>query len=332
MVWRILPRSNKLWSGGIFCPHLEVLEDRCVPAQNIFQYASSVLQGLASYDSQGNSIINSIETQQVSQLQQKVSVADQIAQALNGKVITDEQKFNTDISSGASVQDQITDLSKIQMDQQTAQAGDGLIAQYNQAQIQQTTQQLQADEAYRNALNQSVNQSAANFLNEIIPDLAAAMQQQRQGSTPAITPAGSPLGAGQTATYQGMFTIVSNVTGSNQNSQVALSVIVQVGKDGATSTGPAQEVIQSSVVNPDGSVTSLPSVTSTSGSINGSLNPPQSTQGSGSFTFTIPTQNGVPGGMGSVQWTGSLGSIKFFGSITDPNTGIVSAFELTRVQ
>jgi hypothetical protein len=323
MAWRILSLSTKLDSRGIFYPLLEVLEDRCVPAQNIFQYASSVLQGLASYGNQINATIDSIEIQQVSQLQQKVSVADQIAQALNGKVITDEQKFNSDVSSGASVQDQIIDLSKIQMDQETAQAGDGLIAQYNQTQILQTTQQLQADEAYRNAQNQALNQDAANFLNQIIPDIAAAMQQQP--STPASPQVGSPLAAGQTAKYSGIFsvTVTDPNSGMQVTSSVALGVVVTVGSDGVTLTGPASENV--SVLNPDGTTNS--STNSTTGSINGRLQAPNGTAANGTFTFTFNGQQPP-----SAPWTGFLGTTEFVGTTTDPSSGVTSSFELTRVQ
>ena len=197
---------------SVRCQSLEDLCSRCLlivlpPGQNAFQHANAVLQNLRRIVNKLT--IPSRRAQQITNLNQKLSTADQISQALIARVTQDRQQFNTDIANGAPLQTQINDLAKIQIDGQAAGAGVGLIAQFKQLAIQQTIQELQIDEQLRFSITQMINQQESGFLNQVLPAILAA-QQAIAAAGPQV---GAPLTAGQTATYSGVITSTINQPG-----------------------------------------------------------------------------------------------------------------------
>jgi hypothetical protein len=328
MALKICSRSNSTSHRRSNYPVIELLEDRCVPdasgivlppGQNVFQYANTVLQGLESYRIQANNAINGLVAQQINQLSQNLSSADQIAQSLLATVVQDKAQFSTDGANGASIQTQIADLAKIQTDGLAAGAGISLIAQYRQAAIQQTIQQLQVDAQLRFAVDQMVFQTETNFLNQLLPAITAA-EAAISAAGPQV---GTPLAAGQSANYTGTFTSVVSTSGFTSNFSTNISVTVTVGGDGMTLTGPASAAVTTSNV-----ITNTPvTMNSTSGSVGGSLLSPNGTAAKGAFTLAFPSPTGTEIG----PWVGFLGSNQFVGQITDPTSGILTSFVLTRV-
>jgi hypothetical protein len=320
--------SNRLSRPATSCPRVELLEDRCVPdasglmlapGQNVFQYANAVLQNLEAYRIQANAAITALDTQQINQMTQKLNSASQVAQALLDQVVLDKAQFNSDVSNGASIQTQVADLAKIQADGLAAGAGVSLIAQYRQAVIQQTAQQLQADAQLRFAVDRMIFQQETGFLNQLLPALIAA-GQANVNVNPQV---GSPLFGGQQEQYSGSFSSSQNVGGATILTTTTINVTVIVSLNNVTLSGPASETIVVSL--PEfGTVTST--TNSTAGAINGSLLNPNQTAAAGTFTFTLPS------GTVTSPWSGFVGTDLFVGQITNPATGVASSFVLTPVQ
>lgn len=311
-------------------PHVEFLEDRCMPAglfplppgQNIFQFTNAYLQNVEATRAQVNASINALETQQITQLQTNLNALDLISQALIAKITQDRQQFNTDIINGAPLETQIMDLQKIQQDGAAAGAGIAQVSQLKQAAIQQTIRQLQLDEQLRFSFTQMINQQESSFVNAVLPAILAA-EQAINAAGPQV---GLPLTAGQNAKFAGNFKSTMSISGFSSTASTDVVVTVFVGTDGLTLTGPASASVTTSNV-----FTNIPVTTNTTaGSIGGSLFTPNGTAASGAFSFTFGS--GSQAGTEIAPWAGFLGTNLFVGQIKDPATGVLTPFVFARVQ
>ncbi len=319
-------RKNQWNLSASFRPAVESLEERYVldslpfvppPGQNILQYTNAVLQNLEAYRLQANNLINAVEAQQIANMNQNLSLADQVSQALIARVTQDRQQFNTDIANGAPLQTQINDLAQIQIDGQAAGAGVGLIAQFKQLAIQQTIQELQVDEQLRFSITQMINQQESSFVNQVLPAILAA-QQAIAAAGPQV---GAPLTAGQTATYSGVITSTINQPGVIITITTTNTLTLTVGANGVSLFGPI-----SATVTTQNDIDNIPTtMTSTSGSISGQLLAPNSTAVNLSFVLNFP-DGAQPG-----TTIGFLGSDLFVGQTTSSTTGVTSLFTLQRV-
>jgi len=310
-------QPRKVAAGSFFRPSIEPLEDRClldatpVPAPpNIFQMVSNAIKSLELYRNGCHQVGDQLKQQELTNLGDVLSLARNLEQNAADQVNQAASKVNTDVSTGASTAQQTSDVLSLLGAMLNAQAVNQSVANTVPAVEQKVANDLQTIDKAESAVDQDVNNAESQIVTLVS---AAANQAQAQ--------VGSPLGAGQTAKYSGLFTVVTAVPGSNTNTQVSLGVTVNVGSDGVTLTGPAQENI-----NVFQGGTPVASENSTAGSINARLRAPNQTAVSGAFTFTISS------GTGPAQFTGNIGTTKFVGTITDPSSGVQSPFSLDRVQ
>jgi hypothetical protein len=102
-----------------------------------------------------------------------------------------------------------------------------------------------------------------------------------------------------------------------------MSATVSVGADGVTLSGPASAQLTTSNLFMPTPVT----IQSQSGSVSGSLAAPNSNQVKGFFAFDF---GGTTGTL-VYPWIGSIGLNQIVGQITDPSSGITTAFNLNMV-
>src|SRR5436305_6869746 len=114
-------------------PALEALEERWVPADasqvfalppgtTIFDLNSAIIRTAEGVRTQIHNAVAADEQQTITQLQQNISVADQIDQAIHGQVAQDNQQLADDAAAGAAATQLAVDLAKAVQDQKTAQA------------------------------------------------------------------------------------------------------------------------------------------------------------------------------------------------------------------
>ena len=209
---------------------------------------------------------------------------------------------HTDIVNGATVQTKIADLANIQTQGQATAAGIAVVGQFRQAAINQAIGQIQADEQFRFAINQFINQTESSFLGALLP----AILQAQQALTPQV---GAPLAVNQSVTYSGTSTATSTQAGATLVSTTTTTVTVMVlpglAFGGPLISGPASAHVVTTLAA-TGQVVS--DETSTQGYIAGGLASNNNTAISGSFNFVFPTIVAV-----TTPFTGLIGSSLFIG-------------------
>jgi hypothetical protein len=284
----------------------------------VLQFYSNTINAFEANRRQANNAIDGLQAQQIDQLNQVIVSTNSQIGVLVADVTLARAQLATDVSNGATLQQQFEDFVKIQTTGQAALTGSTQIAQLQAAAIQHTSQQLQFGEQLRFAITQMITQQEQAFTTALLP---AILQAVSQPQPPDVGPA---LVANATVIYSGTFQTESGTTpGENILYTTGLAPVVTVGADGVTLSGAGSAQLMRLIEITSDSQT----FQATSVAVSGSLAAPNSNQAKGFFSVTYDQ------GLGNVvyPWAGSIGHTKIVGQITDPLSGVTTPFTLNMV-